>query len=239
MGVSHEHPPRNSLVQVRVGNRVYDARRVSSCMCCNHPARMQIERMVVEGHPYQVIARQFSEVDYVVAGEEKKLPRIEWSSIRTHYRNGHMPTELKAIRQIVDQRLDEIGQHAEELQGMFVDSYTVARTVMNIGVQKLINGEITPSVKEMLAAAKLVKEMELNEQNNGSATDMEWQEAMSIYFTQARQLMPEDMWETFVRRLTLNPQLRALQERLESQQRGDDEGSGDYVDAEVVDERSS
>lgn len=225
-----ESPPadRTSLVQVRVGNRVYNARRAPGCACCNHPARMDIERRIVEGHPYTQIAREFSEVEYTVRGAVKILPRIGWSSIRAHYLSNHMPVEASSVRDIAEQRAKELGLHAEDLEERLVDTYLTARLVMSKGVENLANGVTSPTIKETLAAAKLLHDFERDDEMGAGDVD-DWQEAMTIYFTQAKEIMPPELWEKFVRRLSLNPQLRALAARMEGSS-----GSEDIMEAEVV-----
>jgi hypothetical protein len=188
---------------------------------------MQIEQMLVEGHPYSVIASTFSEVRYNVGRQSKLLPRIDWTSIRTHYRNRHMPVDAKAVREIAEQRLKELGKHVEELEERHVDSYMTARLVLAKGFDKIARGEMDPTVRETLAAAKMLEEFDIAHQESDTGDAGAWQEAMTIYFSEAQQLMPPAMWEEFARRLNANAQLRALAAR----QEGDGE---EYVEAEVV-----
>lgn len=224
-------PPPSSLVKVRIGNREYSAQRSPNCATCQHPARMQIETMLVEGHPYQVIAQTFSEVEYSVGRKTKRLPRIAWMSIRYHYMRGHLPVDAKAVRDIAEGRLKELGHHAEDLEERLVDSYMIARLVMSKGFDRLARGEAEPTVKETLAAAKLMEEFEAARQSVDAGDAGAWQEAMTLYFTEAQKLMPPEMWGEFARRLNANPQLKSLAARLE--------GEEEYMEAEVVEERQS
>lgn len=221
-------PTRTSLVRVRIGSREYNARRAPGCHVCQHPARMDIERMLVEGHPYQRIATTFSDVEYQVGRQTKVLPALSFSSVRQHYLSNHMPVDSKAVREIVDQRLEEIGKHAEDLEHRFVDSYATARIIMAKGVDRIVREEISPSVRETLAAAKLLEEFKLNEVT--AADSDAWQEAMTVYFQQAQALMPAAMWDQFVRNLSTNPQLRALAARLDPATDQDE----NVMEAEVV-----
>lgn len=219
---------RSSLVKVRIGSREYDARRVPNCHVCQHPARMDIEKMLVEGHPYQRIATAFSDVEYQVGGYRKVLPNISMASIRQHYLKNHMPVDAKAVREIVDQRLEELGQHAEDLEHRFVDAYAATRIILAKGIDSIVREEITPSVRETLAAAKLLEEFKLNE--TVAADSDAWQEAMTIYFQQAQRIMPAEMWAQFTRSLSVNPQLRALAARLEPEANQET----DVMEAEIV-----
>jgi hypothetical protein len=228
MSTPESLPTRTSLVQVRIGGRTYDARRAPGCHVCQHPARMDIERMLVDGHPYQRIATAFSNVEYQVGTQTKVLPVIGFKSIRQHYLSNHMPVDAKAVRDIVEQRLEELGKHAEDLEERFVDSYAATRIVLAKGVERIAREEIIPSVRETLAAAKLLEEFKLNE--TVTADSDAWQEAMTIYFQQAQEIMPAEMWDKFVRGLSVNPQLRALAARLEP---GASQGE-EVIEAEII-----
>lgn len=224
-------PTRSSLVKVRIGSREYDARRVTGCHVCQHPARMDIERMLVDGHPYQRIANAFSGVEYQVGGQNKVLPTVSLNSIRQHYLSNHMPVDAKAVREIVDQRLEELGKHADDLERRFVDSYAATRIILSKGIDRIAREEILPSVRDTLAAAKLLEEFKLNE---AVATDSDaWQEAMTVYFQQAQEIMPADMWNSFVRKLSTNPQLRALAARLDPAT--EQEPDENVMEAEIID----
>jgi hypothetical protein len=216
-----------SLVQVRIGNREYNAFRDNRCATCIHPARMEIERMLVEAHPYQRIAATFSDFQYTVGRQKKTVPSISWNSIRNHYNNGHMPVDAKAVRDIAEQRLKEIGQHIEGLQERLVDSTMVARLVMAKGFERLARGETEVTVKETLAAAKLMTEIDMNSQQSETGDVSAWQEAMTVYFQEAQKLMPPAVWDEFVRRLMSSPQLKAIAARI-------DDSDPQPVDAEVV-----
>lgn len=103
-------PVRNSLVQVRIGNRVYDAVRVPQCHTCNHPARMEIETGIVENLAYRVIAERYSDVEYKEpAGDITVLPAISADSIRNHFLKGHLPLQAAVRRQLAEKRMQEIG----------------------------------------------------------------------------------------------------------------------------------
>lgn len=228
-------PPRPaSLVRVQIGNKVYNARRVPGCLTCNHPARMDIETRLVEGHPYHRISHEFSGTEYTVGRQKKTLPPIPWTSIRTHYLSGHLPIDAKAVRDIAEQRLKELGMHAEQLEERMIDSYMMARLAVSKGFERIARGEVEVTVKEALAAAKMLEEFDIASRNAANGDQEAWQEAMTLYFQEAQQLMAPEMWREFGRRLMSNPQLKALAERLDGSKESD---SSAYVEAEVVESR--
>lgn len=219
-------PVRSSLIQVRVGNRTYDAVRVNTCHTCMHPARMEIEEAVVNNHSYRSIADRYSEVSYENSdGTTTVLPKIGFMSIRNHFKRGHMPIGQAALRRIGERRAQEIGSKYEEMSDQFVDHYTVAQAVLRKGYERLNTGDLEPDVKETLAAAKLLKEIEDGAQQTLDADA--WSQAMTVYFETARQFMDDGTWTQFTQSLATNPILHALSRRVAS-----DGSNDDVVDAE-------
>lgn len=219
-------PGRTSLVQVEIGGRRYDARYSRSCKCCTHPARMAIEQRLVEGSPYPQIAREFSEVEYRAGGRDMLLPKISWGSIRDHYLHGHMPVNAAAVVELARQRAEELGKDYESMTARIVDQFLVARTVLTKGHEAIANGTLQPDVKDTLAAAKLLQDFEQASKLNVDAEA--WTEAFEIYFTTARQIMSDEDWAKFARRLSINPILKTLAAKIANQ------GEQETLDAEVV-----
>lgn len=199
---------RASLVQVRIGNKVVDARKVPNCSTCMHPARMEIEEMIIHGYPYGAIAKQYSEVEFLVQGEPQVLPKVDWQSIRGHYLNDHMPIDGKVIRHLIEKRAEEVGAPYEEIGERFVDQVLVARMVLAKGQQRLADGTLQPDVKDTLAAAKFLQDVE-NASKGAEDTEV-WGKAMEIYFQTARRYMPDEMWTQFTADLSANPILQQI-----------------------------
>lgn len=205
--------PYTSLVQVKIGDQIYDARHAPGCKVCNHPARMDIELSLVEGWSYTKIARQYSEVEYDVGGRTMLLPEIKWSAIRYHYQNGHVPLGAEIQRRLIEKRAEDLGHDLEKAADRFVDQYTVAQTVMYKGHDRIVRGELQPSIQDTLAAAKLVQQIEENADSDWGSEA--WEQAMTVYFETAQALMPEPLWQEFGRRLSSNPILAALARKQE------------------------
>lgn len=219
--------PGRALIKVRIHGREYDAVRDNRCQTCMHPARLEIEEKILQGVPYPQLARLYSGVEWTNAdGTTITLPRVDWQSIRNHYKAEHLPIEAAVLREIADQRAQELGQRYEEQTTTLVDGYSYAKQVLAITAQSLATGKLQPDVKDGLAAAKLIQEMESSAQGN---VDSEaWSEAMTIFFETAQKFMPPDAWQQFGTALATNPILAAIQQRLAGQ-------SDDVLDAEVVD----
>jgi hypothetical protein len=216
IGVGPQHSARDlrrSMVQVQIGQRVYDAVYISSCRTCTSPARMLIEEKILQNFSFRAIAEQFSET--VVEGENghpQTLPRITHQSIYGHFHNGHMPLEAATLRRLAEKRARSIGADYEAQAEQFVDHVVLAEATVARVYERMAKGEIEPEVKDGLAAAKMIAEIEAT---TSKGLDAEaWSDAMQVYFETAQQFMDPTTWGRFTRALSVNPILRALEKRL-------------------------
>jgi len=204
---------RSALVKVKIGGREYDAARVPQCNTCMHPARIAIEKRLLSGHSYTDIANQYSGTEYTVSGETKVFPKVGWMSIRSHFKQGHMPVEAAVLRQILDERTVALAEHYEEETARIVDGYGFAQQVLRRAQEDLVAGALKPSVQDGLAAAKLIAEMETA---GGGSIDAEiWGQAMTRYFEIVRATVPDDLWEAIGQALMIDPVLTSIRRRIE------------------------
>jgi hypothetical protein len=221
---------RSSLVKVEIGGKTYDAAQIKQCHTCMHPARKEIEQRVLSGHSYRDIAQHYSGTEYSVGGEPRAFPELEWMSIYTHFKRGHMPVEAAALRQIMDNRAEELGEHYEAETALLVDGYSFSRQVLQKTQEGLLAGDIKPSVSDGINAARLLREMDTDA---GGNVDTEvWSQAMTRYFEVAQKIMPQDMWDRFAQALAVDPILLAIQKRLEAV-------ADEPLDAEIVDDEGA
>jgi hypothetical protein len=203
---------RRSMVQVKIGNRIYDAVYQSTCHTCRHPARMLIEEKILQNYSFRAIADLFSEK--IVEGEDghpQTLPKINAKSINAHFAAGHMPLEAATLRRLAEKRSRQIGAAYEEAAEQFVDHVVLAEATVARVYERMVTGQIEPEVRDGLAAAALLQKVEEGTQ---AGMDSEaWSEAMMIYFETAREFMDPATWEQFTRALAVNPILRALERR--------------------------
>ena len=220
-------PARGSIVQIKVGTHTYDAVYVSSCHTCTHPARMHIEEMLLQNYAYRAIASKYSGRDIEFEGAIEKMPSVSYNSIRSHYLQGHMPMESTTIRRLAERRARQIGSRYEEKAEQFVDHYLLAETVVHKAYTGLVGGSIDIDLKDGLAAAKFLQEIEAS--SNGGLDSEAWSAAMTVYFETAQQIMPPEMWVEFTEALGKNPILRALQRSMDPNSDQDE-----VLDAELV-----
>lgn len=224
-------PINRSMVRVKVGSRSYDAVREPTCMTCTHPARHEIEELITQGHTYRSVANKYSEVEWTDAdGSVVTLPKVTTNSVVAHFQRGHMPAQAEAMRRIVERRAESIGAAQFEDQiNQIVDHHIFAEQVLHKTQERLIRGEIEPDVKDGMAAAKFLADIEAA--SHGSLDAEAWSDAMQRYFEVAQAIMPPDMWEHFTKTLATDPILLSISNRLA--------GRTETVDAEIVDTTES
>jgi hypothetical protein len=215
---------RQSMVQVQIGNRVYDAVYHPTCHTCKHPGRQLIEEKILQNFSFAAIAELYSQkIIQGEAGQKITLPTITPEAIRRHFDNGHMPLEAATLRHLSDQRARQIGSAYEENLGQFVDHMVLAQATVSKVYEALVKDELELSVKDGLAAAKLLADVEADTQ--GGLDAEAWSDAMMIYFETARHHMDERAWRAFTADLAANPILRAMERKL---------SPGTVVDAQLI-----
>jgi hypothetical protein len=207
-------PSADTLVKVKINGAEYHAKYVKACHTCTHPARLAIEEALLGSHSYQAIATQYSGVEIEDEhGEVFTCPELAWTSVRTHYRNGHMPLEVAALRALADRRSEEMADSYNGTLDRHVSRYEVAETILAKGYQNILSGSAEVDARDALAAAKFLHEAE-----QGSQVDAEaWSQAMQVYFEVAQEVMPEALWMQFVQKLSTNPILKAIEKKMNSE----------------------
>lgn len=175
-----------------------------------------IEEKIILGYSYRSIEDLYSDTDMVLEqGESPQwLPRVGRMSIRNHYAAGHMPIEAAEMRRITENRARSISRAVEDGDTL-VDQVSLAEAVLARTHERLVKGEIEPEIKDGLAAAKLLQD--LDEGTESGVTAEAWTQAMTQYFETARRFMPPGMWHQFTQALTGNPILRAIEQKLAPQ----------------------
>lgn len=203
-----------SMVRVKIGNREYDAAYHSSCHTCTHPARMWIEERILTGWSFRAISARVSGIQVDGPdGVPYPMPEVGFNSIYSHFRNGHMPLAVEAMRQLTEKRARELGSTYEEAAGQFVDHVVLAEAVIARTHERMVLGEIEPDIRDGLAAAKFLAETRATVGGDDSAA---WSTAMTRYFETARQFMDDRTWDTFASALASDPILRKLAQAVEA-----------------------
>lgn len=202
-----------SLVTYKVGGREYPMKTVRTCKVCMSPYRFDVEEAVVAGRTYAKIVESLPE-DH----------DLNVRNVKDHYYNGHMPLEVAASRQIVEERAARVGKRIEDSTDSLVDGVTL----LNVTVQKVFEdiaaGRLQPEVADGIRAANILAQ--LGEYDDGGLDQQAFVEAFMVYHESAQDLMSPEQFEKFGQRLSQSPVLRALASRYD----------GDSVDGEVLSE---
>lgn len=205
-------PKNNSLVQIKIGNVVKDMVFEPRCKVCNHPARFSIEEKLLMGFKYSEISRAMSDLRKQKAdGEIENWPELEARNIKNHYQQGHVPLDSEMLAEYSKRRAEELGLEYEDAMVPVVDHIVVQKAVLSKGYEALVKGEISPDVKDVLAASKLLSDREKELASN--STVEEWQEFMTLYFQAVRSVVAPDQWQQIVRAIQNHPVMRAMDAR--------------------------
>lgn len=110
-----------SVIEYRLGGKVYSMRKVNGCKTCESDYRVEIEIGLLKGYAYTKIARSLPEDSNLTA-----------RNIGDHSRNGHLPIDASIQKIIIDERAGELGLDIDEYEGTLADY----RTFIRLGVQR-------------------------------------------------------------------------------------------------------
>jgi hypothetical protein len=205
-------PVSDSMVQIRIGNREYPAVRSSRCGTCMHPARFAIEERMLLNYGYPSIVKWISgNSTKNEDGSTVEWPDLTVTQIKYHRDQGHCPADSDMMHQLASRRAESMGFDLEKDRGRFVDHVVAQQSVLAIGLEALIKGEIKPEVKDLLAASKLLGDLEAAKQTDTSVE--QWQELMVIYFKTVQSIVDQDQWAMIMNKISSNPVVRAMQEK--------------------------
>jgi hypothetical protein len=214
------------VVTVTVGSRHLPAVLDNTCPVCTHPARPLIEERLLYNDPYPVIAdwvsdRKAEDIDGTIV----RWPPLSAWQIAGHYANNHCPVDVKVLHQLTQQRLAGTESDYDTSHERIVDHVVTLAQIAAVGQERLARGELKPTLKETISAAKAVAAIDIAakqvEQTDNSAR---YEQAMEVYFTAAKQIMNPEQWQAFGALLSANPVLRRLAE------------GGEIEDAEILEE---
>lgn len=204
--------PNNSIIQIKVGNKTFDAVYEPRCKVCNHPARFSIEEKLLLGHTYLQISKWVSDVrSRKPDGEIEDWPELESRNIKHHFQQGHVPMDSEMMAEYSKRRAEELGLEYEEAMVPVVDHVVVQKAILAKGYEAMVKGEIKPDVKDTLAASKLLGDFEKDKQD--TSTIEEWQMFMKLYFEVVKSVVDDDQWRQIAYAIKTNPLMKAMDAR--------------------------
>lgn len=208
--------PRTGVV--RVAGRDYYYKTVQNCKTCRSPHRDFIENSIMKSLTYVSIAEQLLDMD------EGDLGHPNAAQLSNHVKRGHMPIVAAAERALIEQRQRDLGRDLDARVGSLVDYASANQIVIQRGMARLVDGEIMPSMGDLLTA---IRNQHSIEQSVGDGLDVEaYQGALFAFMEIARDFVPPDRQQEYGRALANHPLLRAMINKT-------------AVDAQVVQEDSS
>lgn len=214
----------SSVITYRAGGKEYPLHTAPQCQVCNSPYRFEIEQQLISGRTYRRIHESIS-VHY----EDSEDSAPSWRSIQEHYRREHMPVNHSTTRQIIEDRAQAVGKAVDSGVEELVDGITLMETVVFKAFNLIANGEAEPTVRDGLAAAKLLAELGAYD---GSSVDQQaYVDAFVAYHETAEQVMGKEEFARFGAALAQNPVLKQLAARYDGE-------SVDTVPGEVEEEAS-
>jgi hypothetical protein len=188
------------MVMVQVAGRAYPLRTEGTCGVCQSPYRFEIERALVLGESYGDIVESMASRNPLPPGR---------TTLKNHVNNMHMPLPQTTQRRLIEKRAADLGKDIEEGTENLLNYTSVNETIIKKGFERLQDGDIKPSMGDLLKALALQAQIETS-QPSGSLDTEAWQAALMEYFNIARRTMPPELWAEFTRELARSPLLKAL-----------------------------
>jgi hypothetical protein len=189
-----------SMVMVQVGGRAYPLRSEPTCGVCQSPYRFEIERALVLGESYGAILESMA--------DRQPVPPSR-AVLIAHVKNMHMPLPQATQRKLIEKRAADLGKDIEEATESLLDYASVNETIIKKGFERLQDGDIRPSMGDLLKALTLQAQIEAATPSGHLDTEA-WQAALMEYFKIARRMMPPELWAQFTGELARSPILKAI-----------------------------
>jgi hypothetical protein len=171
-----------SLASVEIGGESFPYRTEPRCHVCSSPRRLEIERALVKGLTYEKIAETFAQQDGINA-----------RGVLAHVKRGHVPINAPAVRAVARARSEEVTEAIAPMIRGAAANLGFAHAVVDRVRIRLASGEIEPSIRDGLAAARLIVECEAG---SGPVDTAEWQsEFMAVFETVKAIMTPEQFVE--------------------------------------------
>jgi len=202
----------NSLVRTALpGNRIYETKRsVPQCHTCQSPYRDQIEEGLASGLSAPTILGHLRPFTTIAGEDPIDFPSAE--SIASHRKNKHLSLTDELRQAMLDQHREAIGQNLSEDEDVVVDKTLVARMIVQRGYEMLRDGTAEPSVTEVIAAARLLQQLDKDMDEN---VDVQvWRDVLMVHMDVAMHYIPIDMLSEYGREIEQHPIMLALREKL-------------------------
>jgi hypothetical protein len=183
-------PPPQTSVIYRIGGTNYPMRVIGSCRTCRSIHRAEIENLVIMGYAWGSIA------DHLPPDSG-----LSKENIRHHFDQGHMPLPEALRRSVIERRAKMLRLSTADNAAPVVDQWVVTQAIMQRGFENIMTGHAEPDVKDTLAAAKQLSDIEARTSDERAIND----DAVMAIIEGARSYMSQEDWIKFNWELKENP----------------------------------
>ncbi len=189
-----------SLVQCVVNGVKVPYVRIPMCRVCRSGSRRDVEIALAEGRPYAEIAAMFPDSG------------VSARNIGEHYRRGHLPLESVEVKEIVAAQAAENQAVVQVAVDRQVEPLRRANTVLKRAQERLDAGEIQPTVREAIAASKVLAQHDavLIERDRLRDQLKRSNKNITKLFRLVSDIMTEEQWSELGKRMEADPQMRPL-----------------------------
>ncbi len=202
--MTEERQPRfrdlpQSTVGYRVAGNTYPLKVVKGCKICRTHLRVLIENALLEGRSYEAIASVLPK-KYNLTGQ----------NIGDHYRNGHLPMEESARREIIERTAKELNLSSMTDEGL-VDHKTLLKLVVQDTFTRIAKRELEPDITDGLRAARLLEQMTIDEDDRQAQGD--FTRTIRAVMESAKKTMTQEQFQVFSQNIIQDPAMRELMGR--------------------------
>jgi hypothetical protein len=194
------------LSTYRIDGREHPFRVSARCRTCRSPHRLEIDGKLVRGEPHSAIIRALPDGCCLTA-----------ANLGEHYRRGHVAAEHEIARRIHDEHAEAIGREVAADAEHVLTERALAQRVLEMVFERMASGEIRATLKEGLAAARILAQRDPIVADRDRLQALLWgchDEIVSL-FGIAEEIMDDDQWKRFGRAVDFYPTLNGLRFRYE------------------------
>ncbi len=189
------------LAECRIDDRVHRLRRVGQCFVCRSKFRSQVEKGLAEGESYAAIVLGLPEA-----------AALTTRNVSEHWKRGHLPVGDEVFRRIQEDQAEQVGQLVKKAADRKLGDLALAHAVVGRVNERLAMGEVEPTFKDALGAARLL------ERHDGARQERidlrrerdEARDALARILSVAKVVMSRSSWSALAQQVDADPALRAF-----------------------------
>lgn len=140
-------------ITILVGGKPYQMLFVEQCHTCTTPARVFIERMLIEGQRPPYIHREVAKAGYMA------VPSVD--SIRRHVEREHTTVIALRNQRILEETAEELGKAIDESIEQQVNQLALSRKIIDIRARDIMDGTEKPNDAVLKMAWDFLRDREM------------------------------------------------------------------------------